>query len=505
MSVASEALGQEELDAVNAIAQELPEISSSVGRYMLALMRATNREIAEFTDSCLIAGQTAMRASRENPLSMWEMVQVMQHNQALITKGLMSAQEKMISYVFDQIEEGSQALVNTVYNSKNGERLGEFLRREADVMESVANFNDQIEKIKDEFGFHFNTSDYKLVHETATFQMYQVLPLKKGVTVRKDVAPMLLVPPYMLGVHILSFLPHENKSYAHSFANEGIPTYVRVVKDIMKTEAVQQTTPDDDCLQTLELCTKLKEIHGKKAVLNGTCQGGYICLMNILSGKLTDVCDTLITNVAPIDGTYSDAISGMPQMHSDFITTPLANGNRVANGYMLSLGMRFVAIDRETPLVKVLDQASMHRATDLNPGKTPAALFRWLLKERVHLPLEVAKMSSCTFQQPIAADGTLPVQLFGKPLNLKDLATLGVTWYQNYAIKDDLVTPPCATAGNRFLDGTGVVESVAFHGGHVAILTSPYAKKAPVNGEFVDGTGKKARGPVKFMLDRAAA
>lgn len=488
-----------------ALAKEMPEIGTSIGRYMIALMRATNREMAEFADSCLIAGQTAMRASRDNPLSMWESVQVMQHNQSLMAKGIMSAQEKMLSYVFDQIEEGAQALVNTVYNGESkGERLGQFLRREAEVMESVANFNDQIEKIKDEFGFHFNTSDYKLVHETATFQMYQVLPLKKGVKVRADVPPMLLVPPYMLGVHILSFLPHENKSYAHSFANEGIPTYVRVVKDIMKNEAVQQTTPDDDCMQTLELCTKLKEIHGKKAVLNGTCQGGYICLMNILSGKLTDVCDTLITNVAPIDGTYSDAISGMPQMHSDFITTPLANGNKVANGYMLSLGMRFVAIDRETPLVKVLDQASMHRATELNPGKTPAALFRWLLKERVHLPLEVAKMSSCTFQHPIAEDGTLPVQLFGKPLNIKDLAKLGVKWYQNYAIKDDLVTPPCATAGNKFLDGTGVVESVAFHGGHVAILTSPYAKKAPVNGEFTDGTGKKVRGPVKFMLDLAA-
>jgi hypothetical protein len=309
----------------------------------------------------------------------------------------------------------------------------------------------------------------------------------------------------MLGVHILSFLPYENKSYAHSFANEGVPTYVRVVKDIMSNEKVQRTTPEDDCLQTIELCSKLKEMHGKKVVLNGTCQGGYICLMNILSGKLTDVCDTLITNVAPIDGTYSDAISGMPQMHHDFITTQLANGNKVANGYMLSLGMRFVAIDRETPLVKVLDQASMQKATEMNPGKTPAALFRWLLKERVHLPLEIAKMSSCTFQDPIADDGTLPVSLFGKPLKLQDLTKLGVKWYQNYAIKDDLVTPNCATAGNKFLEGTGVVESVAFHGGHVAILTSPYAKRAPVNGEFVDGTGKKVRGPVKFVLDLAKA
>jgi poly(3-hydroxyalkanoate) synthetase len=93
------------------------------------------------------------------------------------------------------------------------------------------------------------------------------------------------------------------------------------------------------------------------------------------------------------------------------------------------------------------------------------------------------------------------VQLYGKPLNVKALAELNVPWYQNYAIKDDLVTPPCATAGNKFLEGTGIVESVAFHGGHVAILTSPHSKKAPVNGTFKDATGKTVRGPVKFQLD----
>jgi hypothetical protein len=41
-----------------------------------------------------------------------------------------------------------------------------------------------------------------------------------------------------------------------------------------------------------------------------------------------------------------------------------------------------------------------------------------------------------------------------------------------------------------------VIETVAFPGGHVAILTSPpYRKKAPVNGKFVDAPGKSARGP----------
>lgn len=487
-----------------ALAKELPDLSVNMGRYMVALMRATSREVAEFSDSCLIAGQIAMKAARENPLTLMQTLEVLQHNQQLMLKGMMSAQEKMLGFVFDQIEEALKATLNTAFNSGEGETIGGFMAREADIMESVANFNEQIEGIKDEFGFQFDTSHYKLIHETDTFEMYQVLPMKKGVTTRTDVKPVLLVPPYMLGVHILSFLPYENKSYAHSFANEGVPTYVRVVKDIMTNEKVQNTTPEDDCLQTLELCSKLKEIHGKKVVLNGTCQGGYISLMNVLSGKLKDVCDTLITNVAPIDGTYSEAICGMPRMHHDFITTTLPSGNKVANGYLLSLGMRFVAIDRETPLVKVLDQAALQKATKMNPGKTPAALFRWLLKERVHLPIGIASMSSHTFQEPIGEDGTLPVQLFGKPLKLQDLAKLGVKWYQNFAIKDDLVTPACATAGNKFLEGTDVVESVAFHGGHVAILTSPYSKKAPVNGEFVDALGKKVRGPVKFMLDMAA-
>jgi len=414
---------------------------------------------------------------------------------------MFAAQEKLTGFVFDQIEEGSQALMNSIYQLNGGETLSGYMRREADVMEAVANFTTEIERIKDEFGFHFNTPGYELVDETDCFRLYQVLPTKKDVKVRDDLKPMILVPPYMLGVHILSFLPGENKSYAHSYANEGIPTYVRVIKDIMTNEKVQMMTPEDDCTQTHQLAETLMKKHGQKVTLNGTCQGGYVCLMNILSGTDTDVCDALITNVTPIDGTYSEAIHGMPRMHNDFLTTTLPSGNRVANGYLLSLGMRFVALDREQPLVRVLDQASLHRATDLNPGKTVAALFRWLLKERVHLPLGIGQMSSITFQQPIGEDGTLPVQLFGKPLNIKDLAKLKMPWYQNYAIKDDLVTPLCAIAGNKFLEGTGLIESVAFHGGHVAILTSPHSKKSPVTGTFQDATGKTVRGPVKFQLD----
>ena len=487
-----------------ALLREMPDFTTSWWRYMLAMMRASNREISEMNDNLFIAAHIAMSAARDNPLSMLETFEILEHNAGMMRKGLAGMQDKMADYAFDQVEEGTRAFMNSLLSSE-GEKLSGYMRREAEIMEAVSNFNEQIEAIADEFGFHFNTSNYKLVHETDSFQLYQVLPLKKGVEVRSDLKPVILVPPYMLGVHILSFLPYENKSYSHSFANEGIPTYVRVVKDIMTNEKVQKMTPEQDCEQTRELCAKVMELNGgKKVTLNGTCQGGYICLMNILSGKLRDVCDALITNVTPVDGTYSDAISGMPTMHHDFITTTLPSGNKVANGYLLSLGMRFVAIDRETPLVKVLDQVSLHRATDLNPGKTPAALFRWLLKERVHLPLAIANMSSHTFQDPIADDGTLPVKLFDKPLNIKSLVDLNVPWYQNYAIKDDLVTPPCATAGNKYLEGWDKLESVAFFGGHVAILTSPFGKKSPVNGTFTDANGKAARGPVKFQVDISA-
>jgi hypothetical protein len=495
---------QQAMQSVQSVARELPHAYTDLWRYNIALVRSLNREHMEFLDSTLIAAQTGFQAARDNPLGVRETFDVMQHSSALLTEGLLATREKVSGYLFDQLEEGVRAFLNTVLN-REGETIAAYLRREADVMEAVADFHEQIEKIKDEFGFQFATPGYKLAHETDSFLLYQVLPTKKGVKVRDDRRPMILVPPYMLGAHILSFLPGEHKSYAHAFANEGVPTYVRVVKDIMTTEAVQNMTPDDDCTQTRELCEQLVERHGKKVTLNGTCQGGYICLMNVLSGTYKDVCDTIITNVAPIDGTYSDAISGMPTLHHDFITDTLPNGKKVANGYLLSLGMRFVAIDRETPLIKVLDQVSLHKATDLNPGKTVAALFRWLLKERVHLPLEIAKMSSHTFQEPISKDGELPVSLYGQPLNVRDLAKLNVRWYQDYAIKDDLVTPDCATAANKFLEGTGVIESVPFPGGHVAILTSPHSKRAPVNGRFKGKDGTEYRGPVAFQMELDAS
>jgi hypothetical protein len=125
-------LGQEK-KRVYALAKEIPDLSVNMARYMVALSRATNREVAEFSDSCLIAGQIAMKAAKENPLSIMQAIEVLQHNQQLILKGMMSAQEKMLGFVFDQVEEALKAMLNTAFN-KEGETLSGFMAREADII-----------------------------------------------------------------------------------------------------------------------------------------------------------------------------------------------------------------------------------------------------------------------------------------------------------------------------------------------------------------------------------
>ncbi|THB64952.1 MAG: hypothetical protein D6B26_04335, partial [Spirochaetaceae bacterium] len=478
---------------------ELPDVAANWLRYRNAFTKAYNREFAEFADNYQIAAKTITQALAKNPFSAWQSFSLWERNQTIMLKGALAAQQKLMEYIFEQMQESMVAGWNSVIN-RDGMTLSEFMQREAKVMEAVANFAEDIEAIADEFGFQLDKPGYDQFMETPCFSVYQVMPTKKGVKVNNDLKPVLLVAPYLLGAHILSFLPGEDKSYAHAFANEGIPTYVRIVKNITITEAVQTMTPEDDCTETAEICTKLAKKHGQKVTLNGICQGGYIALLHILSGRLTDCVDSLITVVAPIDGTYNTGINSMPRVSSDYLTVPMPSGNRVANGFLLSMGMRMIAIEREQPLVRVLSQAALQRKTNLNPGKTVAALFRWLLKERVHLPLDIAQLSSVSFYEKVTPEGILPVKLFGKTLDLNDLKKLKVKWYQGYAIKDDLVTPECATGANHVLEGSDLFESAAFFGGHVAILTSPYAKQSPVNGEFTDALGKPSRGPVKFQL-----
>jgi hypothetical protein len=377
----------------------------------------------------------------------------------------------------------------------------------SNLVEGVAHtYPSAIDNIESEFGFHFERQPAtSKIDETQRFELYQVLPDDPKVKVRPDGKPILIIPPFVLGANILAFLPAEKRSYAHAYANQGIPTYIRVLKDIQTSEAVQVMTPEDDAKDTIRFCEAIMKRHGAAVTLNGYCQGGYSALCNILSGKLDGLVDALITCVSPMDGTRSKGLSefleNLPQVFNDldYGTKELPNGNRVADGTLMGWIYKLKSIESEMPLLAMWRDMMLVSHINGDPtaiSKTAAALNHWLLYQRNDLPLEITRVSFASYNTPVTKDGTLPVKLFGQKLNLHRIAEKKIPWLICYGLNDDLVEPETALAPLDHID----VEVAPFPKGHVAIATSwshPESAYA-LHNRFADG---KYRGPVCFQLD----
>jgi hypothetical protein len=114
------------------------------------------------------------------------------------------------------------------------------------------------------------------------------------------------------------------------------------------------------------------------------------------------------------------------------------------------------------------------------------------------LPLAVTKMSFDSYNIPVAPDGTLPVQLFGRSLNFKRIQEKGLPWLICCAEKDDLVEKEAALAP---LDWVKAEVSI-FPKGHVGIATS---WSLPTSECSLDACFLEFRGPVRYQLDLEAA
>ena len=404
-----------------------------------------------------------------------------------------------------EMENAITAMFNTLFCS-DGEDIEAFLARQAKMMDVMANrYPQAILDIEPEFGFHFERGENKKVAETDRYILYQVLPIDKKAKVNKSGKPVIILPPYVLGANILAFLPYENKSYTHCFANQGIPTYIRIIKDISTNEALQLMTAEDDATDTRLFCEKVKKRHGKPVTLNGYCQGGFSAVCNLLSGELDGVVDALITCVSPIDGTKSRGLANffknMPQRFNDLIygTKTLPNGNKVADGKLMGWIYKLKSIEDESPIAVFYRDLMMfgrQNSENVKINKTAAAINYWLNNERNDLPIEITKMSFDSYNTPITKDGTLPVKLFGRKLNFKRLKEKGIKWLICYGESDDLVEKETALAPLDYID----VEVTAFPKGHVAIATSWSNPKSAcaLHTRFGD---QNYRGPVRFQLD----
>lgn len=434
----------------------------------------------------------------------WNYFELLDFNMKIAGRGLLGATQVMNQFQAGEMGNWYSAWLNTLFDQEGKDILqhAERFARMVDVL--VKEYPKAIRDIEPQFGFHFDDGGYVKVAETDRFTLYQVLPWKGCAEVRPGGKPILIIPPYVLGASILAFLPGENKSYTHCFANQGIPTYIRVMKDIQCNPPVQTMTGEEDCLDTKYFCEMVRKRHGKPVTLNGFCQGGYIAAISLLSGELDGLVDAFITCVAPMDGTRSQAlvkyIELLPPRFRDlgYAVKTLPNANQVVDGQVMSWVFKLKSIEHEAPLVTFHRDLDMFNSQGDEPFRispTAAALNYWLIYERNDLPVALTKLSFDSYTKPVAGDGTLPVKLFGRSLNFKRIREKGIPWLLCYAAEDDLVDRDSALAPTDFVD----VELTEFPRGHGAIATSwslPYSECA-LHKKFRDGQ----RGPVCFQLD----
>jgi len=447
------------------------------------------------------------------PQTMRDYLELLQFNMQISGKGFVSSFQAMNDFHLSRLQQVVGAMFNTL-SPGEGEDIAAFAQRQERLMDQLVNvYPKAIADIKSEYGFHFDEGGYVKAAETDRFELYQVLPLRQGVDVRMDGKPIIIVPPYVLGANILAFLPRENKSYVHAFANEGIPTYIRILKDIDVTPAVQTMTGEDDARDTRYFCEQVKAGHGRAVTLNGFCQGGFMTVIDLLSGELDGLVDALITCVAPIDGTRSQSLveylQHLPARFRDlgYALKGLANGNQVVDGKVMSWVYKLKSMEREAPIYSIYRDLMMFDkpGQDLPPiSKTAAAINHWLIYDRKDLPRGITQLSFDSYTMPVAKDGTLPVRLFDRPLNFKRIKEMGIPWLICIAEKDDLVDQPAALAPLDFIDA----EVTVFPKGHGAIATSwslPTSACA-LNSCFCSAqSDAECRGPVRYQLDLDAA
>ncbi len=392
--------------------------------------------------------------------------------------------------------------------TQDGQKLDDFIVRQKDALHWVMReYPQAIKDIEPEYGFHFENQPQSLFAETDRFVLRRVQPTEPGVVTDDRLKPLIIIPPFVLGSNILSFLPGEKKSYAHSFANRAIPTYVRIMKGIHETPAVQTMTLEDDARDTRYFCELLKKRHGQPVTLNGYCQGGFSAVCNTLTGELDGLVDALITCVAPMDGTRSQGLGKflreLPEAFNDLAygTKVLPNGNKIADGDLMGWVYKLKSIEDSGPMVALFRDIMMGGAQgkcQRSHSKTVAALNYWLQNERSDIPLAVTKMSFTSYNKPISEDGTLPITIFGRKLNFHAIKEKKIPWLVCYGESDDLVEKEVALAPGEFVD----IEVTPFPKGHVAIATSWSHPDTVCALDKVFGE-KNHRGPVRFHLDLA--
>ncbi len=180
-------------------------------------------------------------------------------NLDLLRRSMDGAFEAAGRYAQSTFADAAAALASAL-TTGNTRPLRDIVHQQGALLALVAHgYPRAIEGIADDFGFHFERGTHELVDESDRFQLYRIAPSKAGVETQPGRKPILIIPPYVLGANILGFLPGEDRSYAHCFANQGIPTYIRILKDIAVCEPLQTMSAEDDVRDTRRFCEAIRQ------------------------------------------------------------------------------------------------------------------------------------------------------------------------------------------------------------------------------------------------------
>lgn len=473
--------------------------------YLLSLLAYLN----DFMTPYWTASQSFMSREKEKLTrttlseTMLDYFELLQFNLQIAEKGMTGSLKSIHEFSLQESERLCKALINTHFD-RNNACLKEYTAAQTRKLEAlVYHFPEAIRAIKSKYGFHFDNGGYDKTAETDRFVLYQVFPRNRSIQIPREGKPIVIIPPYVLGANILALLPEEGRSYVHAYADQGIPTYIRVMKDIETTPAVQCMTGEDDARDTKYFCKSVKNRHGKAVTLNGFCQGGFMAVLDILSGELDGLVDALITCVAPMDGTRSIALveymQHLPARFRDlgYAVKETPEGHRIVDGKVMSWVYKLKSMEKEFSLVTLYRDLMNLKETDnqaFTISSIAAAMNHWLIYDRNDLPESITQLSFESYTVPVTEDGVLPVTLFGKRLNFKDIQKKGIKWLICYADRDDLVDRDAATAPLDFVDA----EVTVFPKGHGAIATS---WSHPESEYALHKRFDTYRGPVRFHLD----
>lgn len=474
--------------------------------YWEGVSQALTKHISAFCDASMSFVETeAQRLPIESPRETLNgYAELAALNTRIGLTSLASDLHSAAEFANGLLKEGLKATNDTIFD--RGNNLMEVAQRQRAALETaVREYPKAVREIQSHYGFHFNNPGYKLVDETDRFLLYQVLPIN-DTQPDDNLNPIMVIPPYVLGYHILGLLPHEGKSFLHAFANQGIPSFIRVPKDIHTTPAVQKMSGEEDVLDTAYFTECLYSHYGKPITLSGYCQGGFLALLALLSGKIDGMVNKFLTCVTPIDGSRNGSNKSLKHFTETipnrfnklcYATKVLPSGCQVVSGESMALVFKLQDPASQSPI------ASFHglvkgfmKSPEIN--STAAAVGHWLEYGKTDLPLGIVRLSAESFAKPISPDGTLPLTLFNQTLNLEHLKRIGVRWMVCVAETDNIVERDAALAPLNHIEA----EVCVFPKGHAAIATSHSSPKSPFAfNQIFQHNGETYKGPVVFHLE----